>query len=68
VLELVEDEADCTNLVFDLGVILARRFCKQIFLSVDVPPLFVSMGQGSTLLMEIEKGIIDSLKRLEEVE
>jgi len=45
---------------------LARRFRKQIFLSVDVPPNFLSMGQGPKLLLEMEKGIIETLKAKEE--
>jgi len=43
----------------------ARRFRKQIFLSVDVPPTFLSMGQGSKLLLEVEKGIVEILKEME---
>lgn len=44
---------------------LARRFRKQIFLSVDVPPAFLSMGQGPKLLLEVEKGIVETLKEME---
>ncbi|KII92826.1 hypothetical protein PLICRDRAFT_37620 [Plicaturopsis crispa FD-325 SS-3] len=44
---------------------LARRFGKQVFLSVDVPPNFLSMGQGPKLLMEVEKGLVQTLKEME---
>ncbi|KZP18726.1 hypothetical protein FIBSPDRAFT_791626 [Athelia psychrophila] len=44
---------------------LARRFQKQIFLSVDVPPSFLSMGQGPKLAMEMERGIVATLKEKE---
>jgi hypothetical protein len=43
----------------------ARRFRKQIFLSVDVPPTFLSISQGSKLLLEVEKGIVEILKEME---
>lgn len=43
----------------------ARRFKKQIFLSVDVLPVYLGMGQGPALLFEIEKGIVVRLKELE---
>jgi len=47
------------------ALFLARRFRKQIFLSVDVPPAFLSMGQGPKLLLEVEKGIVETLKEME---
>lgn len=40
-------------------MIVARRFQKQIFLSVDIPPGFLSLQQ------EGEKGIVECLKELE---
>ena len=39
--------------------VIARRFQKQIFLSVDIPSGFLSLQQ------EAEKGIVASLKELE---
>ena len=39
--------------------VIARRFQKQIFLSVDIPAGFLSLQQ------EAEKGIVASLKELE---
>ncbi|EIM81218.1 uncharacterized protein STEHIDRAFT_42849, partial [Stereum hirsutum FP-91666 SS1] len=43
---------------------LARRTNKQIFLSVDVPPTFLSGGGGRTLL-EVERAAIGVLRELE---
>jgi len=40
----------------------ARRFGKQIFLSVDVP---VSMGDGSEILVRVEKALMDTLREME---
>ncbi|PCH43615.1 hypothetical protein WOLCODRAFT_26060 [Wolfiporia cocos MD-104 SS10] len=45
---------------------LARRFGKQIFLSIDVSPSFNPMGQGSKLLLAIEKAVVDTLKEMEQ--
>lgn len=42
----------------------ARRTNKQIFLSVDVPPTFLSGGGGRTLL-EVERAAIGVLRELE---
>ncbi|TFK54132.1 hypothetical protein OE88DRAFT_1711083 [Heliocybe sulcata] len=44
---------------------LAMRFKKQIFLSIDVPPAFVSLGQGPRLLLAVERAIVGALKELE---
>ena len=44
---------------------VARRFGKQIFLSVDMPSEFVSTGLGATLLVDMEKGIVGALKEME---
>lgn len=43
----------------------ARRFRKQIFLSVDVPPTLLTMGQGPKLLLEVERSLVESLKEME---
>jgi hypothetical protein len=40
----------------------ARRFGKQIFLSVDVP---VSMGDKGGMIVEVEKALVDTLKDME---
>ena len=40
----------------------AKRFKKQIFLSVDVPPEIYSSGQGPGVLLEVEKGVVEQLK------
>jgi hypothetical protein len=45
---------------------VAVRFRQQIFLSVDVPPMFAGMDQSSRLLVTMEKAIVDTLKGVEE--
>ena len=40
----------------------ARRFGKQIILSVDVP---VSMGDESEMIVQVEKALVDTLKEME---
>ena len=42
----------------------AKRFKKQIFLSVDIPSEVYSSGQGPAVLLEVEKGVVDQLKGL----
>ncbi|KZT72120.1 hypothetical protein DAEQUDRAFT_749560 [Daedalea quercina L-15889] len=44
---------------------LVRRFKKQIFLSIDLPPGFDSMGQGQKLVLAVEKAVVETLKELE---
>ncbi|KAI0697239.1 hypothetical protein BC835DRAFT_1270564 [Cytidiella melzeri] len=44
---------------------LARRFKKQIFLSVDVPPAFMTPGDGPKLMLAVEKAAVQSLQALE---
>ena len=46
-------------------IIQAKRFKKQIFLSVNVPHSFLSMGNGQELLLEAERGIVVTLKEME---
>ncbi|KAF9482169.1 hypothetical protein BDN70DRAFT_802087 [Pholiota conissans] len=46
---------------------LAKRFQKQIFLSVDIPSGFLSLGQGPRLALEAEKGIVATLKEAEKM-
>ncbi|KAI0823755.1 hypothetical protein BC628DRAFT_1383201 [Trametes gibbosa] len=41
---------------------LARRFKKQIFLSIDMPPSLGSLGQEGKILLAIERALVDSLK------
>lgn len=36
-----------------------------MFLSVDVPPSFMSMSEGSRVLLAVEKAVVDGLKELE---
>ncbi|KAF9010539.1 hypothetical protein BDQ17DRAFT_1387772 [Cyathus striatus] len=45
---------------------LAKRFQKQIFLSVDLPVTFLTMGEGDQLVLVAEKGIVQALKGAEE--
>ncbi|KAI0744059.1 hypothetical protein C8Q80DRAFT_1184818 [Daedaleopsis nitida] len=44
---------------------LARRFKKQIFLSIDMPPSLGSTGQEGKLLLAIERGVGDILRSYE---
>lgn len=48
-----------------LGPPPARRFKKQIFLSLDIPPAFVSMGLASRIALEAERRIVETLKEYE---
>lgn len=47
------------------SLLTAKRFGKQIFLSVDIPSSFLTIGQGSRLLLEAEKGIVTTLSGIE---
>lgn len=42
----------------------AKRFKKQVFLSVDVPPEVYSSGRGLSVLLDIEKSVVEQLKGL----
>lgn len=42
----------------------AKRFKKQIFLSIDVPPSFQTLGQEAKLMLAMEKALVDTLKEL----
>lgn len=42
----------------------AKRFKKQVFLSVDIPPEVYSSGRGPSVLLEVEKGVVEQLKGL----
>ena len=44
----------------------ARRFRKQVFLSIDIPPSLGSMGQEGRLLLAIERAVVGILKSDEE--
>ena len=57
--------ASCWMSILYRDIYAARRFRKQIFLSVDVPPSFLTMGQGSKLLLEVERGLVETLKEME---
>ncbi|TFK25162.1 hypothetical protein FA15DRAFT_590993 [Coprinopsis marcescibilis] len=50
---------------FSMAQRLAKRFKKQIFLSVDLPAAVVGFGQGQQLFLEAERGIVETLKELE---
>ena len=41
----------------------AKRFKKQMFLSVDIPPAFVSMG--GKIALAVEKAAVETLKEME---
>ena len=53
------------TLVLCLSWPAARRFKKQIFLAVDVPPSFMALGNGPQLIMAVERAVVDALKSLE---
>ncbi|EGO25257.1 hypothetical protein SERLADRAFT_465133 [Serpula lacrymans var. lacrymans S7.9] len=55
-----------SDIALSMAQRLARRFGKQIFLSVDIPSSFLSMGQGR-LLLDAEKGIVETLKAVESI-
>lgn len=55
----------CPLLIY-IRLILARRFHRQIFLSVDVPATLLSTPRGSHLLFDAEKGIVAALSSLGE--
>ncbi|EIW82735.1 hypothetical protein CONPUDRAFT_163813 [Coniophora puteana RWD-64-598 SS2] len=55
-----------SDVAFGMAQRFARRTQKQIFLSIDVPPAFMSAGSNSSsLLLRLERGIIDLLKEIE---
>jgi proteasome assembly chaperone 4 len=49
----------------DGPLLTAKRFGKQMFLSVDIPSSFLTIGQGQRLLLEAEKGIVTTLSGME---
>ncbi|KAF9793292.1 hypothetical protein BJ322DRAFT_117922 [Thelephora terrestris] len=51
-----------SDAAFSMSQRLAKRFKKQIFLSVDIPSEVCSAGQGPAVLLEIEKGVVEELK------
>ncbi|KAI5123064.1 hypothetical protein M0805_000498 [Coniferiporia weirii] len=44
---------------------LARRFKKQIFLSIDLPSSSIAMGHGPKLVQEAERRVVERLRELE---
>ncbi|EMD37333.1 hypothetical protein CERSUDRAFT_83108 [Gelatoporia subvermispora B] len=44
---------------------LARRFKKQIFLSIDVPPSIQTLGEAPKLLLAVERAALTALKDAE---
>ncbi|KAF4620635.1 hypothetical protein D9613_000436 [Agrocybe pediades] len=57
--------ASSSDVALPMAQRLAKRFRKQIFLSVDIPISFMTMGQGQQLVFEAEKGIVATLKEIE---
>ncbi|KAF9653837.1 hypothetical protein BDM02DRAFT_3106958 [Thelephora ganbajun] len=53
-----------SDAAFSMSQRLAKRFKKQIFLSVDVSPEVHSSGQGPAVLLEVEKGVVEQLRGL----
>ncbi|KDR75191.1 hypothetical protein GALMADRAFT_249151 [Galerina marginata CBS 339.88] len=60
--------ASSSDVALSMAQRLAKRFQKQIFLSVDIPSRFDTMGQGHQLVFEAEKGIVAALKEIESKE
>ncbi|KAL5507417.1 hypothetical protein ACEPAH_6873 [Sanghuangporus vaninii] len=58
--------ASSSDLALPMAQRLARRFKRQIFLSIDIPPAFLSMGHGPKLAFEAEKRVVETLKELEQ--
>lgn len=48
------------------GRLSARKHKKQIFLSVDIPPSFMDLGQGPRTVFEAEKSVNEVIKQLED--
>ncbi|KAF8303349.1 hypothetical protein DL93DRAFT_2090296 [Clavulina sp. PMI_390] len=44
---------------------LARKFNKQIFLSVDTPKSFGNPGQSTHILLQMEKNLVQTIRDLE---
>lgn len=53
------------NLCAHPDFLAARRFKKQVFLSVDLPPSFAALGDGPRLVLAVERAVVDVLKGLE---
>ncbi|KAI0305449.1 hypothetical protein B0F90DRAFT_1698132 [Multifurca ochricompacta] len=51
-----------SDVALSIATRLARRFGKQIFLSVDVP---TSIGDDCGILVDVEKGLVETLKEIE---
>ncbi|KAJ3473505.1 hypothetical protein NLI96_g12970 [Meripilus lineatus] len=58
--------ASSSDIALPMAQRLAKRFKKQIFLSVDIPPGFLSMGDGPLLVLAAEKAVVEGLKEAEE--
>ncbi|KAF9233324.1 hypothetical protein BU15DRAFT_54046 [Melanogaster broomeanus] len=54
-----------SDIALSMAQRLARRFRKQIFLSVDIPPAYLTAAEGSRILLEAEKGIVEMLKAID---
>ncbi|KJA20703.1 hypothetical protein HYPSUDRAFT_42760 [Hypholoma sublateritium FD-334 SS-4] len=54
-----------SDIALSMAQRLAKRFKKQVFLSVDIPSGFSSLGGGQKLAFDAEKGIVAALKEIE---
>ena len=59
--------ATCCAGVVVLWADAARRFGKQMFLSVDVPPSFLAVGGGGggQLVLAVERAVVEGVSGLE---
>ena len=45
--------------------LLARKYKKQVFLSIDIPPAFMDLGLGPRTVLEIEKSANEIIRQVE---
>lgn len=55
-------QSTASGLAYSMGQRIAKRFQKQVFVSIDIPSGF---GNGLEIGISVEKGIVMMLKRLE---
>lgn len=50
-----------SDIALSMAQRLAQKFRKQIFLSVDIPSVYLAAPYGSRLLLDAEKRIVEAL-------
>ncbi|KZS93920.1 hypothetical protein SISNIDRAFT_484886 [Sistotremastrum niveocremeum HHB9708] len=56
--------ASHSDVAMSMAPRLARRFKKQIFLAVDIPPAFISAGQIPPIILHMEKQLVRILREI----